>query len=152
MSGSVDVKTRTSKTGARREGREAALRVLYFTDMCGWPLTEVPEGIWSEEALAPKIRAFAWHLAEGVHTEKDRIDALIVRTAENWEMKRMASVDRNVLRLAAYELLYDLETPERVVINEALEIVKKFSTDDSFKFVNGILDKIRLERPTHGKS
>jgi N utilization substance protein B len=142
---------RAAKVGGRRQGREAALQALIINDLCGWPLDEIPEAAWSELKLPPKIRAFSWHLAEGVLNERDRIDALIVKTAQNWEMKRMASIDRNILRLAAFELLYDLDTPVRVTINEALEIVKSYSTDESYKFVNGILDKIREERPPHGK-
>jgi N utilization substance protein B len=140
------------KVGGRRQAREAALQALYLADVCGLALMDIPESAWSEKKLAPKIRAFAWHLAEGALTEQDRIDALIVKIAQNWELKRMASIDRNILRLATYELLYDLQTPVRVVINEALEIVKSYSTDDSYKFVNGILDKIKEERPAHGKS
>lgn len=142
----------SAKVGGRRQGREAALQALYLHDLCGWPLDDIPEQSWSELKMPPKIRAFAWHLAEGVIDEKDRIDELLVKTAQNWEIKRMASIDRNIMRLAAFELLYDLETPVRVIINEALEIVKSFSTDDSYKFVNGILDKIREERPSNGKS
>ena len=141
----------SSKVGGRRQGREAALQALYLFDACGWALDDIPETAWSELKMEPKIRAFAWHLAEGVIDEIDRIDALIVKTAQNWEMKRMATVDRNILRLAAFELLYDLDTPVRVAINEALEIVKAYSTDESYRFVNGILDKIREERPAHGK-
>ena len=144
-------KSPSARVGGRRQGREAALQALTLYDLCGWALDDIPERAWADVDLQPKIRAFAWHLAEGVINEKDRIDALIVKTAQNWEIKRMASIDRNIMRLATFELLYDLETPERVVINEALEIVKLFSTDESYKFVNGILDKIREERPAHGK-
>jgi transcription antitermination protein NusB len=144
-------KSPSAKIGGRRQGREAALQALYVCDLCGWALEDIPELAWSDVVLPPKSHSFARHLAEGVIREQERIDALIVKTAQNWEMKRMASIDRNILRLAAYELLYDLETPARVVINEALEIVKLFSTEESYKFVNGILDKIREERPAHGK-
>jgi len=119
-------------------------------DLCGWLAHEVPHAVWSENPLQPRTRAFAVRLAEGVHREQEQIDALIIKIAENWEIKRMATVDRCVLRLATYELLFEKDTPDRVIINEALEIVKKYSTVESFKFVNGILDKIRLERPSHG--
>jgi N utilization substance protein B len=70
--------------------------------------------------------------------------------AANWELKRMAALDRNILRLAAYELIYELDTPETVIINEAVEIAKAYSTDDSGKFVNGILDKLKSQRNKHG--
>lgn len=138
---------RSNKTGSRRQAREAALQALYIHEACGWELSDIPPAVWSEQPLEPRARAFAWHLAEGVIRERDRIDALIVKIAQNWEMKRMAVIDRTALRMAAFELLYDVETPVRVIINEALEIVKAYSTDDSFKFVNGILDKIKDERP-----
>jgi len=143
-----EVFARTDKTGARRQAREAALQVLCLIDLCGWPLEDVPEAVWAEKPLERKARVFAWQLTEGVLKEQARIDETIVRIAENWEMKRMATVDRCVLRMATYELLCQTDTPVRVVINEALEIVKKYSTDESFRFVNGILDKVRLERPT----
>jgi N utilization substance protein B len=106
----------------------------------------VPEAAWSAGPLAPKIREFARLLAEGVRARQKEIDTLIKKYAQNWEMSRMAAVDRGILRLAAWELLYETDTPINVIINEALEIAKKYSTGESSKFVNGILDKIKLER------
>ncbi len=80
-------------------------------------------------------------------THRSLLDQLIAKYAENWEIGRMAAIDRNVLRLAAFELLNELDTPVSVVIDEAVEIAKTYSTQDSGKFVNGILDKIKAERP-----
>jgi len=130
----------------RRHGREAALQVLYLRDVSRDGLEPVPEAVWSAEPLTPKIREFARRLADGVQSRQKDIDGLIKKYAENWEMGRMAVVDRGILRLAAWELLYETDTPINVIINEALEIAKKYSTGDSSKFVNGILDKIKLER------
>jgi len=137
--------------GSRRQGREAALQVLYLNDSGLKDIGAVPAAVWSEAPLAPKIREFAQRLAEGVVNRQPVIDALIKKYAENWEIKRMAAIDRSILRLAAYELLHEPETPINVIINEALEIAKKYSTAESSKFVNGILDKIKLER-VHGAS
>jgi N utilization substance protein B len=134
-------------TGSRRLGREAALQILYLTDLCRQPMADWPEKAWSGEPLPPKTRAFAQHLAEGVAAEAERLDALIMKYVQNWELGRLAAIDRCILRIAAYELLYDTETPVSVAINEAVEIAKKFSTAESSKFVNGILDKVKLERP-----
>lgn len=136
--------------GSRRRGREAALQILYLTDMCQLKVGEIPQAVWSEEPLHSRVQAFANHLAEGVTSDIQRINALISRYAENWELRRMATVDRCILRMAAFELLHDLETPVNVVINEALEIAKKYSTAESSKFVNGILDKIKRERDKNG--
>ena len=137
----------------RRQGREAALQVLYLKDVSrGAPacrqagLESVPDSVWSDEPLAGKTREFARRLADGVLAHQQDIDGLIRKYAENWEMSRMAAIDRGILRLAAYELLHELDTPINVIINEALEIAKKYSTSESSKFVNGILDKIKLER------
>jgi len=138
-------------TGSRRIGREAALQVLYLKDISRKTLDSIPESVWSDEALTPKTQEFARQLVQGVLDEQETIDPLIQKYAENWEMDRMAAIDRCILRLAAYELLRETETPINVIINEAVEIAKKFSTSESSKFVNGILDKIKLERG-HGKS
>ena len=130
----------------RRQGREAALQVLYLRDVGRGGMETVPDAVWSAEPLSPKIREFARRLADGVQERQKDIDELIKKVAQNWEMGRMAAVDRGILRLAAWELLYETDTPINVIINEALEIAKKYSTGESSKFVNGILDKIKLER------
>jgi len=132
--------------GSRRQGREAALQILYLTDLCRKRAADVPEAVWSEDPLPAKTQAFASHLVDGVTTDPARIDMLIKKYAENWEISRMATVDRCILRLATFELISDLETPVNVIINEAVEIAKKYSTAESSKFVNGILDKVKLER------
>ena len=137
--------------GSRRLGREAALQVLYLNDISRNSIGIVPDPVWSSEPLTPKTREFAARLAEGASSHQSDIDPLIIKYAENWDLARMAAIDRCILRLAAYELLHELDTPINVIINEAVEIAKKFSTGESSKFVNGLLDKIKLERG-HGKS
>ena len=135
--------------GSRRLGREAALQILYLKDISQNALEMIPNAVLADEPLTPKTQDFARRLAEGVLSEQGRIDPLIKKYTENWEMSRMAAIDRSILRLAAYELLHEMETPINVIINEAVEIAKKYSTSESSKFVNGILDKIKAER-THG--
>jgi transcription antitermination protein NusB len=131
---------------SRRQGREAALQMVYLVDTCQLDVDKIPPKVLAEEALAPKTLEFARHLAAGVVSEWDRIEKLVEHHAKNWELKRMASIDRCILRLASYELLKETETPVNVIINEAVEIAKKYSTAESSKFVNGILDKIKEER------
>jgi N utilization substance protein B len=97
------------------------------------------------EEEAQETRTFAEALASGTVGHVERIDALIARHAENWRLDRMAVVDRNLLRLATYEFLFDADTPKTVVINEAIEIARRFSAQESPQFINGILDSIRKE-------
>jgi len=132
--------------GSRRLGREAALQVLYLNDVSQNQIGDVPTPVWSADPLTPKTQEFAKNLADGALAGQSKIDSLIKKYAENWDIARMAAIDRCILRLAAYELLHELETPINVIINEAVEIAKKYSTGESGKFVNGILDKIKLER------
>jgi transcription antitermination protein NusB len=138
-------------SGSRRQSREAALQVLYLQDISQNSLEAIPAPVWSEEPLDAKARAFAERLADGVLTSQTDLDPLIEKYTQNWDMNRMATIDRCILRLAAYELVHETETPINVIINEAVDIAKKYSTNESGKFVNGILDKIKLERK-HGKS
>jgi N utilization substance protein B len=134
---------------SRRQGREAALQMLYLVDSCDLAVDKIPNAVLADEPLSEKTLEFARHLASGTVSQWERIDKLVTRHAKNWEMRRMAAVDRCLLRLASFELLMDLETPVNVIINEAVELAKKYSTAESSKFVNGILDKIKEERK-HG--
>jgi N utilization substance protein B len=135
---------------SRRRGREAALQMLYLVDTCHADVDKIPDEVLSDEPIAPKTREFAHRLAAGTVSQWERIDKLVSHHAKNWELKRMAAVDRCLLRLASFELLSELDTPVNVIINEAVELAKKYSTAESSKFVNGILDKIKEERKTHG--
>ncbi len=133
--------------GVRRQAREAALQILYLADVAHMPMAAAAPAIFAGAELPPKAKEFSSALAEGTLAQRDVLDKIIIKYAENWELHRMAAVDRNILRLAAFELLHHADTPVSVVIDEAVEIAKHFSTQDSGKFVNGILDKIKLERP-----
>lgn len=137
--------------GIRRQAREAALQILYMMDIAKMPLADASNLIWGGVELPPKAKEFADMLAQGASEHRPALDQIIVKYAANWELHRMAAIDRNLLRLASYELLHHADTPISVVIDEAVEIAKSFSTLDSGKFVNGILDKIKLERPDGGK-
>ena len=131
--------------GSRREGREMALQTLYLADTCGMPVEDALKSTLSQ-AGSSSVRDFAAHLSNGVEENKARIDAILTKYAQNWDLKRMAIVDRNILRVSTFEILFDAETPLSVIIDEAIEVAKTYSTEDSGKFVNGILDKVKAER------
>lgn len=134
--------------GRRRQAREIALQALYIMDTSGTPHAEAFAIVNRREDPGDAVTLeFARSLVAGASAALAVLDKQIEATAQNWALGRMAVVDRNVLRLAAYELLYDPQTPVNVVIDEAIEIVRKFSTEDATRFVNGILDKIKEQRP-----
>lgn len=119
--------------------------MLFQHDMTKNQVGDIISGFWEMNAQPEGVVEFANQLFKGTIEQLDRIDAIIQAHAIHWSLARMATVDRNVLRLAVYEFLAKPETPKAVIINEALEIVKKFSTDDSAHFVNGILDSIKTD-------
>lgn len=141
--------------GKRREGREAAVQYLYQLDLHGQDLNASVAEFWSlrsgpaQASTAAPIRAFAEQLAAGVTQHVAEIDEVIKKYAANYELHRIAAVDRNILRLAIYEMLHCQDVPPVVAINEAIEIAKKFGSDESGRFVNGILDRVRgdVKRP-----
>ncbi len=130
--------------GRRRQAREFALQALYLVDVAHNPAGEA-FAIINRRADPPDEATleFARTLLEGALQRLPEIDGHIAATARNWPLKRMAAVDRCLLRLAAYELAFERETPVSVVIDEAIEIARKYSGEDSTKFVNGILDKLK---------
>jgi N utilization substance protein B len=128
----------------RRKGRELAVQMLYQWDVAAQPVGKVLEAFWRLGEQPESARSFARKLVEGTVADAGEIDAIITEHAEHWRVDRMATVDRNILRLAVYEFLHE-DTPKKVVINEALEIAKKFSTPEAVQFINGILDAVRLE-------
>ena len=129
--------------GLRRTARECALQMLYQHDVGKQVLETILDSFWEMNEQPEKVRAFATELFRGTISRIKEIDRLIQGHTKNWRLSRMAAVDRNVLRLAVFELLSDAKTPDTVVINEALEIAKKFSTNESAQFVNGVLDSIK---------
>lgn len=132
----------------RSLAREYALQVLYEIDITGDPHTAILATFWHliEEDASDEVKQFAAELVETVMEHRDDIDKKISEYATNWELDRMAVVDRNVLRLGGCELLYRTDIPPKVSINEAVELAKKFSGIQAGKFINGILDKIKSER------
>jgi N utilization substance protein B len=100
-------------------------------------------GLIEDDPLSDDLRQFATALTNGVAATVEQIDPMIAQAAENWRIERMAVMDRIILRLAVYEFLHQPETPARVIINEALELARTFSTDEAVRFINGILDGIR---------
>ncbi len=131
----------------RRRAREIALQVLYQLEICqeepGEALTLYGENFKPGE----KPLEFYRQLVEGVIQNQKEIDRLLEENSENWSLKRMAAVDRNILRLATFELLYCQDIPFKATLNEAIELAKKFGTEDSGAFINGILDKIHSLLP-----
>jgi N utilization substance protein B len=131
--------------GLRRVARECALQMLFQLDVGRNSKDEILRTYWQMNEHPPKVREFAEQLFEGTVQRLKQIDKVIQQHTKNWRLSRMAAVDRNVLRLAVFEFLSGGKTPETVVINEALEIARKFSTQESSQFVNGILDSIKNE-------
>lgn len=135
----------------RRKAREFALQILFQYDLANGNIKEIMENFWKEKKANSKIVSFCSQLVNGAIENLKEIDNCISRHSLNWKLERMSAVDRNVLRIATYELLFLKETPSPVVINEAIEVAKKFGTEDSAKFINGILDAIRRSLEENGK-
>jgi N utilization substance protein B len=132
--------------GTRRKARECSLQMLYAVDNCNSPIGSIYDSFAVYFPKGEAYRIFAINLFKGVCNNKEDIDSLIRQYAKNWEIERMAIVDRNVIRLATYEIMVTTNIPISVIIDEAVEISKKYSTKDSSKFVNGILDKLKIVR------
>jgi N utilization substance protein B len=128
--------------GIRRRGREFALQVLYQIDVTHREGEEALDLFWDNFASDEEAREFCERLVRGVVECGDEINGLIETHAEHWKMSRMTRIDRNILRMAVYELVHCQDIPPKVTINEAVEIGKKFGSEDSGAFVNGILDRI----------
>ena len=136
------------KKDPRRRAREAALQILYQWDVGQTAIETAAETFFElqwNDAQPPDeaLRGFATSLARDTVMRLDEIDALIAASAENWRPERMAVIDRLILRMAVCEFLRDKDTPHAVVINEALELARTFSSEDAVKFINGMLDGIR---------
>ena len=135
-----------SKSGTRRKSRELALQMLFQLDMGKQTTDDVRKTFWAERRdLDEKVRGFADDLFRVASEREAEIDQLIEKNAEHWRMDRMAAVDRNVLRAGIAEFLGFPDTPRPVVINEALEIARRYSTPESVQFINGVLDSVARE-------
>jgi len=129
--------------GQRRRAREHALQMLFQIDLTGASPQEVFREFWHDQEAGEEMRRFAESLVLGVHAGRGELDRWIVGSAEHWRVERMAVVDRNVLRMAVHEMLHDPAPPPAVIIDEAIEVAKKFGSEESGAFINGILDAIR---------
>ena len=129
--------------GQRRRARECALQMLFQIDMAGGVPAEVYPHFWREHEAELEVREFAQGLVEGVMREREALDRVISGSVDNWRIERMAVVDRNILRVAVYELAWLPDTPSVVVLDEAIEVGKKYGSEQSGSFINGILDSVR---------
>lgn len=128
--------------GMRRKGRELALQALYQLDLSGDEPGNAVRMFWEHCEAPTDARTFGEGLVGGVLEERARIDELITASSDNWRLGRLSHVDRNILRVATYELLCRCDVPASVAIDEAIEIAKRFGSDESPTFVNGVLDHI----------
>lgn len=128
--------------GSRRRGREAALQMLFQMDVSGVNAEQAVQSFWANLGSGREGEDFANDLVRGWAARRDEIDALIKSVSQHWRIERMAKVDRNILRLATFELMALEDVPRRVTLNEAVELAKRFGSEGSAGFVNGVLDRI----------
>jgi N utilization substance protein B len=132
--------------GLKRRSRELALQMLFQMDLGTVTLKDMEDTFLPQASAPEAAKVMALRMTRNTWEHISEIDRNLRGLADNWDLNRMAAVDRNILRLSAYEILFDADIPKSVAINEAIEIVKKFSTDESSKFVNGILDKLQKQK------
>ncbi len=133
--------------GSRRKSRELAIQILYQFEMNPLDINEGLDLYWTEHPHPKEISSFAEFLVRGVQVNKDKIDNLIIKAASNWSFKRINPVDRGILREAIFEFLFCGDIPYKVTLNEAIELGKKFSSEKSGSFINGILDNVVEKKP-----
>ncbi|MGE3538912.1 MAG: transcription antitermination factor NusB [Candidatus Tectimicrobiota bacterium] len=129
--------------GKRRQSREAALKLLYAVDMTHAALQDMLRAPWVEQIVPDEVRDFTTRLVTGVLQRRDEIDMSIQEYSTNWSLERIGLVERNILRFAIYELCFMPDIPPNVTINEAVEVAKKYGTEEAPAFINGILDRIK---------
>jgi transcription antitermination protein NusB len=130
----------------RRTGRVLAFQTLFAFDFGEKPIEELLKFDWLEEKYPEHSMEYAISLIKGTIANLEVIDDKIKKKLKNWDFERISGVDKAVLRFSIYSMLYENDVPEKVIINEAVEIVKKFGADDSYKFVNGILDAVKRSK------
>jgi len=131
--------------GTRRQARESALQFLYQWEYNHGSLEPALEFFWKEHPASPRVRQFAEQLIRGVVEKQPELDAFLSRCTDNWDLSRLGAVERNVMRIALYEMLHRPDIPPAVSINEAVDIAKAFCDSESGHFVNGVLDRARAE-------
>ena len=134
--------------GARRSGREAALQMLFAVEASGASADQEIALFWRHFEAEPEGKAYADDLVRGVTQKREEVDARIASASVNWRLERMTRVDRNVMRLGGYELMFRLDVPRAVILDEAVELAKSFGGTDGHKYVNGVLDKAAAELRT----
>ena len=127
---------------SRRKGRSVAVQILYQLELNSQELEQNLPVFWEHHVHSDDIKLFAERIARGVWQNRESIDAVIVDTAKNWSLKRIAPIDRNILRAAIYEIQYCDDIPYKVTLNEAIELGKKYGCDKSGAFINGVLDSV----------
>jgi N utilization substance protein B len=138
--------------GRRRKAREETLRILYRIEFDAKPLEEILNQYWESKRTGQTTREYSTWLVKGIGSHRKKIDSIIQNASEHWRLSRMALIDRNILRMAVFELLYEENIEPAVVINEAIEIAKTYSGDEAAAFVNGVLDAIRRKLGNQKKS
>ena len=131
----------------RRQSRIVAMQILYQIQITAAPVPIVMERFWQSQDTSLQLRPFVVQLVEGTTAHLEAIDAVLQNTSENWKLHRMPVVDLSILRCATYEILYLSDIDPATSINEAIEIAKSYSTPDSPKFINGVLDSIQKKHP-----
>jgi len=131
--------------GRRRKAREVALQVLFKIDTLGIDAKEAIDLFWRNFEAPKEARTFSSRLIHGVCERREEIDSLIATCSDNWTLNRMSRVDRNILRIAVYELLFCDDVPPKVTLNEAIDLGKDFGTENSGSFINGILDALNAK-------
>ncbi len=128
--------------GGRRLSRETTLKILFQIDLANANMEEALKYAFEDNSFSEEVKEFVLLLVEGVVSNLSEIDKIIINYAKNWSLERITNIDRNILRVAIYEILYLDNVPKNVSINEAIELAKKYGTKSSFSFVNGVLGKI----------
>lgn len=129
--------------GRRRKAREETLRILFRLEFENKQIEKTLNQYWESRKTTEEIKEYSTWLVKGIISDQAKIDNIIQQVSEHWRISRMALVDRNILRMAVFELLYEKNIAPAIIINEAIEIAKKYSGDEAATFVNGILDAIR---------
>ncbi len=129
----------------RRKAREAVLQILYQKDMTDDQSSQVPKEFWEQNPCDEEVMEFANMLVKGTLEQIEEIDSIIEKSSDHWIVSRMGVVDRNILRLAVHEMTSGYDIPMKVTLDEAIDISKKFGTNESSKFINGVLDKIKKD-------
>jgi N utilization substance protein B len=138
--------------GRRRKAREETLRILYRLEFDNRPLEETIDQYWENKRAHRATREYCTWLVNGIISHQKKIDTIIQQASEHWRISRMALIDRNIIRIAVFELLYEENIAPAIIINEAIEIAKMYSGDEAATFVNGILDAIRKSLKKNKKS